>query len=80
LAYYEKQFYEEAIADFSKSLELNPEAPTCYSNRARSYYSVKKFKESAADFNDFLRLAGNSFNNAAQIRKFIKEMGYEPKY
>lgn len=71
---------EEALTDFSKAIEVNPKYAKAYSNRGIAYENLNDYRASAADYNEYLRLAGNSFNDAEQVRQWIRDLGYEPKY
>ncbi|WP_420488283.1 tetratricopeptide repeat protein, partial [Gottfriedia acidiceleris] len=51
LAYYYKKMYDLAIADFSKSIELNPHFKLAYSDRGNAYLKKGMNKEATQDFN-----------------------------
>jgi tetratricopeptide (TPR) repeat protein len=46
---YAKQF-DEAIADYAKAIELNPQKVSAYAGRGRALFGKKQFDESIADF------------------------------
>jgi tetratricopeptide (TPR) repeat protein len=43
--------YDQAIADYSKAIEINPKDGGIYCNRRRVYYLRKQYDESLEDFN-----------------------------
>jgi tetratricopeptide (TPR) repeat protein len=45
-----------ALADFSRSLELNPNQPEAYNYRGTSYFWLKKYQQALNDYNQALRL------------------------
>lgn len=51
---------EEALADYSKSISLNPEGDQAYNSRARLYFDIAKGP-------DKLRLALNDYNRAISL-------------
>ena len=59
---------EEAIADFNKSIQLNPNNADAYIRRGKNFAELKRYKEAIADFNQALILAPTSsfayFNRA----------------
>ena len=38
MAYYHSKAYDEAIADFSQAIQLNPNFDMAYENRAHAYF------------------------------------------
>ena len=42
--------YEEAIADYTKAIELDPKDADAYYNRGGAYKALGKTKEAEADF------------------------------
>jgi tetratricopeptide (TPR) repeat protein len=48
--------YEEALADFSRALELNPEEAAYYSNRSKAYFQLEKYEEALADYSRAIEL------------------------
>jgi tetratricopeptide (TPR) repeat protein len=49
LAYMREKKYEDAIADFSRTLQMNPKVEQAYYNRARAYYALDEYKEAMSD-------------------------------
>jgi tetratricopeptide (TPR) repeat protein len=80
LSYAALKDYNKAISDYNKVNELDPKHAAGYYNRGIAYYNLQDYNKSSDDFNEYLRLAGNSYGDAEHIRKFIIQMGYEPKY
>ncbi len=57
-AYYAQEKYEQAIADFTKSLQFNNTNINAYKYRALSYRAVKKNKLAVADEQKYKELGG----------------------
>ena len=49
IAYGEKNQYDQAIADFTKALEIDPKSADAYYNRAIAYYLTKEYNNSWKD-------------------------------
>lgn len=56
LAYMREKKYEDAIADFSRTLELNPKVAQAYYSRARAYHALDKNTEALSDLDQALSL------------------------
>ena len=72
--YFEKANYEydygkcdEAVADYTTSIELNPLYPQAYNNRAYTYMRMEKYEEALADLNQALML-NPDYTNALMNR------------
>ena len=48
--------YKEAVTAYSRSLELNPDEPFTYANRAMANLKLRNYKKVIEDANDALRL------------------------
>ena len=48
--------YKEAVTAYSRSLELNPDEPFTYANRAMAFLKLKNYGNVINDANDALRL------------------------
>jgi WD40 repeat protein len=48
--HFHRQQWHEAIADFSKAIELAPQAHTNWWHRGHSYFALKQWDKAAADF------------------------------
>ena len=42
--------FDEAIAAYTRAIELDPESVTAYSNRGEAYYSTGEYEEAIADY------------------------------
>jgi tetratricopeptide (TPR) repeat protein len=51
--------YQQAIADFDRALELDPNFAFAYRNRGWAYYWLKEYQRAFADFNHTLELDPN---------------------
>lgn len=47
---------EEAIADFSRAIELNPDYALAYGNRGVAYQGLQRYRESLSDLNRAIEL------------------------
>ncbi|HWR58875.1 MAG TPA: tetratricopeptide repeat protein [Thermodesulfovibrionales bacterium] len=56
-AYANRKLYDEAIADYTKAIELNPVYATAYYNRGVAYANKKQFDEAVSDFNKVIELS-----------------------
>jgi tetratricopeptide (TPR) repeat protein len=54
-----KNEFEKAISDYTAAMELNPNDELTYLNRARTYYDMKKYKESFTDVKKAILLDGS---------------------
>src|SRR2546423_13559529 len=52
--------YDEAIAEFTKAIELSSSDPRLYNDRGRVYRAMSKFPEAMADFDKATQLAPKS--------------------
>jgi tetratricopeptide (TPR) repeat protein len=64
--------YEEAIAEFTKAIELSPKDPRIYNDRGRVYHRMNRFPEAIEDFSKAIELApkdyaGYSERGAVQV-------------
>jgi tetratricopeptide (TPR) repeat protein len=64
--------YEEAIAEFSRALELSPKDPRLYNDRGRVYHRMNRLPEAIEDFSKAITLApkdyaGYSERGAAEV-------------
>lgn len=55
-AYIDLKKYNEAIADFTKALELKPDYAEAYLNRGTVYDELKKYNEAIADYSKAIEL------------------------
>jgi tetratricopeptide (TPR) repeat protein len=54
-----KAKYEEAIADFTKAIDLNPANPDYFNNRGDAYFKIWKFEFAEADFKNAIEISPN---------------------
>lgn len=72
LAYMREKKYEDAIADFSRTVQRSPKVAQAYYNRALSYYALEKYSEAMADLDHAVSL--NARNASAHyVRGLIFE-------
>jgi hypothetical protein len=53
---YEAGKYEEAVAEYTKAIELDPKLATAYYGRGLAYFKMKQYDSALADFNKALEL------------------------
>ncbi len=54
--YYKQEQYDEALADYSEAIRLNPEYATAFSNRGLTYDELEQYDEALADYSEAIRL------------------------
>jgi tetratricopeptide (TPR) repeat protein len=54
--FYNQGKYDEALADYNRSLELRPDNPAILNNRGRTYDELGRYDEALADYNRSLEL------------------------
>jgi len=55
-AYYKKGDYDNAIKEYTAALEIKPEEPIYFNNRARAYYSIKDYGNAIKDYTAALKI------------------------
>lgn len=53
------QQHQQAIADYSRAIELDPHSASAYSNRGFAYYNLKRFNEAITDCSRAIELDPN---------------------
>ena len=43
---FKRQLFKESVDCFTKAIDMNPKESSFYENRARAYYSLKKYHDS----------------------------------
>ncbi len=81
-AYSSLQQYPEAIADYSRIIEINPEDPLPYNNRGNTYSKLENYEQAIEDYNraiqlnpkdgDFYNNRGNAYSNLANYEEAIE--------
>ena len=62
LAYYDKQQYDKAIADFTEAIRINPADASGYVGRGAAYLNKDELHRAIADFSEALKLSpGQAF-------------------
>lgn len=54
--YQEMEYYSEAIADFDKAIDVDPEYEWAIANRGETYRLIEHYPEAIADFNHVIKL------------------------
>jgi tetratricopeptide (TPR) repeat protein len=71
---------QKAIHDFNKAIELNPKYDNAYFGRGLVYRNLGKNDLANQDLNKYLKMIGNKYGNAEQVRQWIRDLGYTPQY
>lgn len=56
IAYHKKGVFEEAIADLTKAIQINPDLYLAYMARGDVFYSDRRFRVALSDYNEAIRL------------------------
>ncbi len=56
VSHFAKGLYDEAISDFTKAIEINPEYAECYTNRGIAYAEKRLYDLAISDFNKALEI------------------------
>ncbi|KAF8801552.1 TPR-like protein [Phlegmacium glaucopus] len=69
--------YVEAVASYSKAIELNPSEPSYLTNRAASYMALKRFRPALEDFQLAASLDSTapSFNTPTRLARYQLAVG-----
>ncbi len=74
LAYYEQGQYEQAIADYDRAIDLNPDYALAYYNRGLAYKQQGQYERAIADFERCLELSTDpTFRERAE--QILRELG-----
>ncbi len=53
--------YDQAIADYTKAIDIDSESAVAYASRGRAYYNEEMYDEALADLNKAIELDPNSY-------------------
>jgi tetratricopeptide (TPR) repeat protein len=67
--------YDQAIADLTQAIRLDPNMPEGYFCRGMAYYNKKDYNRSIADFEAALRLNPNDSDTKEWLDKARQERG-----
>ena len=73
---YKLEQYREAIKDFNKAIELNPDYSNAYSNRGISKQKLEQYRGAIKDYNKSIELNNNNYmayNNRGTYKLDLKE-------
>ena len=69
--------YDDALRDYNKAIELNPDFPKGYSNRGVLLKDLKRYDESLSDYNKAIELLPNyaiPYNNRGVLFKILNRL------
>ncbi|MBN1967704.1 MAG: tetratricopeptide repeat protein, partial [Anaerolineae bacterium] len=75
-AYAQRRLYDEAIADYTRAIELDSSLKQAYNNRGIIYAALREYELAQADFSQAIALDGNyilAYNNRAVIHAILGE-------
>lgn len=61
--YYDEKNYGQAVTDYDKAIQLNPNDATPYKNRGRAYGALKEYAKAIVDCNKAIQLSPNDAYN-----------------
>lgn len=70
-----KRLYAEAIANYSRAIQLNPDLAKAYAFRGVAYNELEKFDLAMADFSKALKLEPNDFSTHNNRGSLYKKFG-----
>ena len=73
---YDQEKYSEAIARYTRALELNPNYAEAYNGRGNARYSIKQYYKAIADYNKAIELNPNyaeAYNGRGHVRYRLEE-------
>jgi tetratricopeptide (TPR) repeat protein len=79
IAYAEKGQYDQAIYDFNRAVELNPNDSKAYNNRGRVYRLKGQYDQAISDFNKAIEMSpldAEAYNNLAWLYATAKVLRY----
>ena len=71
--------YEEAIQDFTKSIELDPKDPTAYSGRGLAFQKKNDLINAQKDFNEAIRLDPKLASAYRNRGENLRQLALDPK-
>lgn len=72
-AYLQKGLFAEVILDSKQAIELKPDEPNGYYNRAEAYKELREFKSAVSDFQTYLEMSDEE-EDQEEVLGFIQEM------
>ncbi len=75
-AYYSEKKFDEAIEEYTETIELNPKDADAYNNRGNAYSDIKEFDKAIEDYNKAIELNPKyaiAYNNRGVAHSDIKE-------
>ena len=76
VAHYESKEYDQAIAEYSKAIEINPNYADAYYNRGLVYDDLKEYSQAIADYSKAIEINPNyadAYYNRGLIHYNLKE-------
>jgi len=83
LNYANKGMYDEAIAEFNKAIQIDPNHENAYYNRGRTYYLKGNFDQAIADYTKVIQInpndadtyynRGHAYHNKNDLKRAITD-------
>ncbi|MGB3651261.1 MAG: tetratricopeptide repeat protein [Rivularia sp. (in: cyanobacteria)] len=78
---YKGRKYEEAITNFDRAIQKNPDDAKAYVNRGNSHYNLKEYEAALTDYTHAVKLNPNeikAFVNRGNVRYMLAEYSSDP--
>ena len=73
MAYHAKREFENAIADYSKAIELKPNDFSSYNNRGAAYEDLNLMEQAIADYQKATELEPENKTAQTNLKKALKK-------
>ncbi|TVQ44865.1 MAG: tetratricopeptide repeat protein, partial [Gloeocapsa sp. DLM2.Bin57] len=69
------QMFYDAVVDYSKGIQLNPNYADTYNNRGVAYYNLRDYQKAIADYEQAIRLNPNHPLARTNLENLRQELG-----
>lgn len=73
--FYKKRKFEQAISEYSKAIDLDPESPIYLTNRSAVYFMTEQYDRCVDDCNEAIKLTRKNYGDFKLIAKAYARMG-----
>lgn len=70
ISYFKSKNYQQAIAEYTKAIQIDPNNTDTYNNRGFAYYKLKDYQNAITDYNAAIKLNPNyayAYNNSGLV-------------